>query len=105
MAALALGSYVLVKQVPGLSSSETKLTPALVPDVDYRLSSFTMEDFDKEGNPTQLLAGQEMRHKPAQDLLEIDGMSMQIRDSQKIGPVSFQADRAQIIDKAHSTSH
>ncbi len=101
MSFLALGSYVLVKHVPVLSSSETKPAPALLPDVDYRMSDFTMESFDNNGIPTQLLSGQEMRHKPAQNLLEIDEMFMQTWGDQKTGPVNFQVDRAQIIEETH----
>ncbi len=69
---LALGSWWLVQSMPDL------LRPSAVQtvrqDPDYRLENFSFRSFDANGRMTHELRGQQARHFPATDELDIQNV-------------------------------
>ena len=70
MALLALGTWWLVKNTPLF---ETARTPApLTHEPDYTMSQFMVQRFGPDGAMRIQIEGEEMRHYPDTDTLEID---------------------------------
>ena len=71
MALLALASWWLVKNSPG------PVTPVqdspVSSEPDYTMSGFALERFDAAGQLRLRIEGDELRHFPASDRIEIDG--------------------------------
>lgn len=70
MALLALGTWWLVKNTPLFENART---PApLTHDPDYTMSQFMVQRFGPDGAMRVQIEGEEMRHFPDTDTLEID---------------------------------
>ncbi len=72
MLALALASWWLVKNSPG--PIEPGAAKPLRTEPDYTMSGFALERFAADGRLKLRIEGQEMRHIPATDRIEIDGV-------------------------------
>lgn len=71
MTALALATWWLVKNSPrGPAVDEARAVSAAP---DYTMSRFTLERFDATGRLKLRIEGEQMRHFPATDRIEIDG--------------------------------
>ncbi|MEO5661159.1 MAG: LPS export ABC transporter periplasmic protein LptC [Polaromonas sp.] len=70
MAALALGTYWLVRNTPIFSTSEA--VKAVSHEVDYFMQKFTIKTFDERGKLKSEIYGIEARHFADTDILEID---------------------------------
>lgn len=70
MAALALGTYWLVRNTPSFSAPET--VQEVGHEVDYFMQSFTIKNFDEDGKLKSEIQGSEARHFADTDILEID---------------------------------
>lgn len=70
MAALALGTYWLVRNTPTFSAPEA--VTEVVHEVDYFMQDFTIKTFDEDGQLKSEIAGTEARHFADTDILEID---------------------------------
>jgi lipopolysaccharide export system protein LptC len=70
MAALALGTYWLVRNSPVFSTQEAP--KAAKHDVDYFMRKFTIKSFGEAGQLKSEIYGVEGRHYPESDTLEID---------------------------------
>ena len=74
MALLALGSWWLVKNTPaGPKAPETQV---LRHDPDYTMSKFSLERFEPSGRLKLRIEGEQMRHFPDTDRIEIDTVRM-----------------------------
>ncbi|MEO5736686.1 MAG: LPS export ABC transporter periplasmic protein LptC [Variovorax sp.] len=69
-AALALGTYWLVRNAPRLLEATTKEAPRHEPD--YFMRGFVIKNFLPNGELRSELAGKEGRHYPDNDTLEVD---------------------------------
>lgn len=70
MALMALGTYWLARNTPVLAPAETQR--ALAHDPDYFMRRFSVKTFDADGRLKSEVHGQEARHYPDTDTLEID---------------------------------
>lgn len=70
MGALALGTYWLVRNTPIFSTPE--ITREISHEVDYFMRKFTVKTFDEGGKLKSEIYGDEGRHFPDTDILEID---------------------------------
>ena len=69
MALLALGSWWLVRSVPGLLQPDAK--PVVRQDPDYSLSRFSVKSFNASGRMTREVGGEKAQHFPANKTLVI----------------------------------
>ncbi len=70
MGVLALGTYWLVRSTPLLETAPSE-QPVRV-DPDYRMERFSIKTFDNKGRLKSEVFGEEARHYPHTDTLEID---------------------------------
>ena len=70
MALLALGTWWLVKNTPLFENA--RATAPLTHDPDYTMSQFMVQRFGPDGAMRVQIEGNEMRHYPDTDTLEID---------------------------------
>ena len=70
MALLALVTYLLARQTPGLVGPQAPAAPRSEPD--YFLRGFSIKNFDEQGRLKSEVFGQAGRHFPDRDVLEID---------------------------------
>lgn len=70
MGGLALGTYWLVRNTPTTAGPEA--AREVTHDVDYFMRKFTVRTFDQAGKLKSELHGEEGRHFPDTDILEID---------------------------------
>lgn len=70
MALLALGTWWLVKNAPKPLAAPTE--KALRHVADYTMAKFSIERFDAQGRPTARVMGEQLRHYPDTDEIEID---------------------------------
>lgn len=70
MAALAGLTWWLIKSTPQLEAPREKAAPRHVPD--YRMQGFELERFSSDGRLVARILGQELRHYPDNDTVEID---------------------------------
>ena len=70
MALLALGTWWLVKNTPQFES--TRAAAPLTHEPDYTMSQFMVQRFGPDGAMRVQIEGDEMRHYPDTDTLEID---------------------------------
>lgn len=75
MAVLALGSWSLVRSLPGVPTSSTPSAPR--EDPDYSLGRFSVKVMDASGRLKQLITGDAARHFPHTDELHIDEVRVQ----------------------------
>ena len=73
-AALALGTYWLVRNAPRLLEPTVKEAPTHEPD--YFMRGFVIKNFLPSGDLRSELAGKEGRHYPDNDTLEVDQVRM-----------------------------
>ena len=88
MGILALGTWWLVKNTP-LPQGPTEPVP-LRHEPDYQMQQFDVQRFDADGSLRMRISGNEMRHYPDTDTLEIDAVLLH----------STNADGAILIAKA-----
>lgn len=79
MAALALGTWWLVKNTPGSPTARAERPPRH--EADYTMTSFVVQRFGRDGKLRIELEGREARHYPDTDTIEIDNVQMR-----SIGP-------------------
>ena len=70
MALLALGTYWLARNTPGLPSVNSERAPTHEPD--YFLRGFSVKSFDPNGRLKSEIQGVEARHYPDTDTMEVD---------------------------------
>lgn len=70
MGLLALGTYWLVRSTPLLDAATTE--QPLRKDPDYMMERFSIKTFDAQGRLKSEVYGEQARHYPHTDLLEID---------------------------------
>lgn len=70
MALLALATWWLVKNTPLSESEQAAAPPRHEPD--YTMRSFTLQRFAKDGHLRVQIEGEQLRHYPDTDTLEID---------------------------------
>ena len=70
MGLLALGTYWLAQNNPGLSAPET--AKEVRHEIDYFMKKFSVRTFDETGRLKSEIFGDEGRHFPDTDILEID---------------------------------
>lgn len=70
MAGLAMASYWLVRNAPQIAGPELEAAPRHVPD--YYMNDFSVRVFDAQGKLKSELIGQQGRHYPDTDTVEID---------------------------------
>lgn len=80
MALLAAGTYWLVKNTPVASEPRAQAAPRH--DPDYTMERFSVQHFTPAGKPRTYLEGEEMRHYPDTDMLEIDEVRVRSVDDQ-----------------------
>ena len=70
MVALALGTWLIAKNTPGLLSPST---PGVVKhEADYTLDHFTLQRFDPTGALKVEIEGEHMQHFPDDDIMEVE---------------------------------
>lgn len=69
MALLALSTYLLARQTPGLGGPAGSAAPSA--DPDYFLRGFSIKNFDPQGRLKSEVFGSYGRHFPDRDILEI----------------------------------
>jgi lipopolysaccharide export system protein LptC len=74
MALLALGSWWLVKNVPPPLKPRVEAPPRS--DPDYTMSKFVLERFEPHGRLKVRIEGEQMRHFPDTDRIEIDQLEL-----------------------------
>lgn len=74
MGMLAMGTWWLVKNTP--LADAPRPTQAARHDPDYTMARFTVRRFDAQGVLRTQVAGDEARHYPDTDLLEVDNVHM-----------------------------
>ena len=94
MGILALGTYWLVRSTPLLMSSEQALPVGH--DPDYQMRKFSVKTFDAAGQLKSEVRGNDARHYPDNDTLEID--FVQIRAFTKDGHLSTAAASRALIN-------
>lgn len=72
MAALALGTWWLVRNAPKPLVAATDQTAST--DPDYTMVAFSVHQFDAQGRLQSVITGDEARHFPATDFLEVDSV-------------------------------
>ena len=70
MGLLALGTYWLARNNPGFSAPET--AKEVRHEIDYFMKNFSVRTFDEAGRLKSEIFGDEGRHFPDTDILEID---------------------------------
>ncbi|MDF1486315.1 LPS export ABC transporter periplasmic protein LptC [Ramlibacter sp. H39-3-26] len=80
MGVLALGTYWLVRSTPSYSVPEAPR--AVRHEPDYFLRSFSVKSFDPTGRLKNEVFGDEARHYPDNDTLEIDDVRIRAYDLQ-----------------------
>jgi lipopolysaccharide export system protein LptC len=70
MGLLALGTYWLARNNPGFSAPEA--APEVRHEIDYFMKKFSVKTFDENGRLKSEIFGDEGRHFPDTDILEID---------------------------------
>ena len=70
MGLLALGTYWLARNNPGFSAPET--AKEVRHEIDYFMKNFSVKTFDEAGRLKSEIFGDEGRHFPDTDILEID---------------------------------
>ena len=70
MGLLALGTYWLARNTPGFSAPET--AREVRHEIDYFMKKFSVKTFDETGRLKSEIFGDEGRHFPDTDILEID---------------------------------
>jgi lipopolysaccharide export system protein LptC len=70
MGLLALGTYWLARNNPGFSAPET--VKEVRHEIDYFMKKFSVKTFDENGRLKSEIMGNEGRHFPDTDILEID---------------------------------
>jgi lipopolysaccharide export system protein LptC len=78
MVALALGTWLIAKNTPGLLSSSTPAPVAHVPD--YTLDHFTLQRFDAKGALRVQMEGEHMQHFPDDDIMEVEQIRVVMLD-------------------------
>jgi lipopolysaccharide export system protein LptC len=79
MGLLALGSWSLVRSVPGLAVAPSAGTPRN--DPDYILGRFAAQVFDAQGQPVRELVGERARHYPLSDELHVEQVRLEARSA------------------------
>ena len=74
MALLAAGSWWLVKNAPGVLPTRVDAPPRS--DPDYTMQRFVLERFEPTGRLKARLEGEQLRHYPDTDRVEIDQLTM-----------------------------
>jgi lipopolysaccharide export system protein LptC len=74
MAALALGTWWLVRNTPHADMPLASSPPRHEPD--YTMQGFTLQRFSADGRLRVQVQGTQMRHYPDTDTLEIDGVTI-----------------------------
>lgn len=74
MLLLALATWWLVKNSPKLAASSAEVAVRTEPD--YTMTGFAVERFDAQGRLKLRLEGTQMRHFPATDRIEIEGVKV-----------------------------
>ncbi len=74
MAALALGTWWLVKNTP--EAPTARADRPLRHEADYTMRDFTVQRFTREGRLRIEVEGREARHYPDTDTIEIDGVQI-----------------------------
>ncbi len=74
MGLLALGTWWLVKSTPQTDSQRTPAPPRHEPD--YTMQRFSVQRFASDGRLRAQIEGDEVRHYPDTDTLEIDGVHL-----------------------------
>ena len=75
MALLAAGTWWLVRNTPQAPGARPDAPPRQTPD--YTMSGFAITRFAPDGQVSLRIAGDTLRHYPATDRLEIDGVRIQ----------------------------
>ena len=70
MAALASGTWWLVRNAPSVEAPRAEVAPRHEPD--YEMTNFVVQRFAKDGTLRTQIEGDELRHYPDTDTLEID---------------------------------
>lgn len=79
MGVLALGTYWLVRSTPIVSAPAADLPASH--DPDYLMRNFSVRTFDTGGQLKSEILGQQARHFPDRDLLEIDQVRIRSFDA------------------------
>jgi len=80
MVALALGTWLVAKNTPGLLASSG---PAVVKhEADYTLDHFTLQRFDATGALKVEIEGEHMQHFPDDDIMEVEQIRVVTLDPQ-----------------------
>ena len=74
MAVLAAGTWWLVRNTPGAPGARAPAPPSQTPD--YTMTGFAITRFAPDGQVALRIAGDVLRHFPATDRLEIDGVQI-----------------------------
>lgn len=74
MALLAAGTWWLVRNTPGAPGARAPAPPSQTPD--YTMTGFAITRFAPDGQVALRIAGDVLRHFPATDRLEIDGVKI-----------------------------
>ncbi len=75
MALLATGTWWLVRNTPQAPGARAAAAPSQTPD--YTMNGFAITRFAPDGQVALRIAGDVLRHYPATDRLEIDGVRIQ----------------------------
>ena len=70
MVALALGTWLVAKNTPGLLSTSTPA--AVTHEPDYTLDHFTLQRFDPTGALKVQIEGEHLQHFPDDDIMEVE---------------------------------
>ena len=80
MVALALGTWLVAKNTPGLLASSG---PAVIKhEADYTLDHFTLQRFDATGALKVEIEGEHMQHFPDDDIMEVEQIRVVTLDPQ-----------------------
>lgn len=74
MALLAIGTWWLVKNAP--KPVESRAKTVVRHDPDYTMARFSIERFDAQGRPAARLLGEQLRHFPDSQEIEIDAVHL-----------------------------
>lgn len=75
MALLAVGTWWLVRNTPGAPGVRAAAPPSQTPD--YTMTGFAITRFAPDGQVALRIAGDVLRHYPATDRLEVDGVRIE----------------------------
>ncbi|MBP6898446.1 MAG: LPS export ABC transporter periplasmic protein LptC [Burkholderiaceae bacterium] len=75
MALLAVGTWWLVRHTPGAAPPPAAAAPRKEPD--YTMSGFSVSRFNAEGRLVLRISGDQLRHYPDTDRMEIEGVKIQ----------------------------